>query len=90
MKKHVKVFLDFWDLGEQDFIVCLGCEKAQATDVHHLERRGMGGSKKKDVPDNLAPLCRPCHTLADTNQQFNKEISEKLNERITIKQWKIT
>ena len=90
MKKHVKVFLDFWDLGEQDFIVCLGCEKAQATDVHHLERRGMGGSKKKDVPDNLAPLWRPCHTLADTNKQFNKEISEKLHERITIKQWKIT
>lgn len=82
--------LEFWDLGEQDFIVCLGCERAQATDVHHVSKRQMGGSKKKDVPTNLAPLCRECHTLADTNKLFNKEISERLHERIIMKQWKIT
>jgi|TARA_R100001129_G_C5098110_1_gene183352 5-methylcytosine-specific restriction endonuclease McrA len=90
MKKHIKVFLEFWDLGEQDFIVCLGCERAQATDVHHISKRQMGGSKKKDIPTNLAPLCRVCHSRADTNKDFNKYIDEKLQERIALKNWKTT
>ena len=88
MKKHIKVFLKYWGLGEQDFIVCLGCEKAQATDVHHVSKRQMGGSKKKDIPTNLAPLCRVCHTRADTNKHFNKYIDDKLQERIAQKNWK--
>jgi len=33
----------------------------QATDIHHIDARGMGGSKERDVIENLQALCRSCH-----------------------------
>lgn len=44
-----------------DFIPCEVCEKARASDIHHIEARGMGGTKKPDTIENLMALCRPCH-----------------------------
>ncbi len=41
---------------------CLVCHK-QAQDIDHVVNRGMGGSKKRDVPENKVPLCRECHEL---------------------------
>ena len=46
-------------------LICLVCHK-QAQDIDHVVNRGMGGSKKRDVPENKVPLCRECHT-AKTN-----------------------
>lgn len=43
-----------------DFIPCETCE-SKAVDIHHIEARGMGGSKNKDVLENLMALCRWCH-----------------------------
>lgn len=43
-----------------DFIPCEVCGK-KAVDIHHIEARGMGGSDKKDVIENLMALCRECH-----------------------------
>lgn len=89
MKKYKKIFFDFWGYGEQDFILCMGCEKAEAVDIHHLSPRGSGGSKHKDIPSNLAPVCRSCHWKAETNKEYNELIQNKLHERITKKSWKI-
>ncbi len=75
--------MDYWGYGEQDSILCIGCEKRVAVDIHHLSKRGMGSSKKKDTPENLVALCRGCHTFAEHNKEFNKIITERLNERIT-------
>ena len=60
MKKHVKIFLDFYGLVETDVIKCAICNK-EANDLHHIECRGMGGSKDKDFIENLIPLCRLHH-----------------------------
>jgi 5-methylcytosine-specific restriction endonuclease McrA len=63
MKKHVKVYMEHHGYTQGDFIPCSNCS-AQATDIHHIKSRGMGGSKRLDVPDNLIALCRRCHNAA--------------------------
>ena len=75
MKKHVKIYLDHFGYGEQDFIPCenLNCG-CLAVDIHHLSKRGMGGSKEKDNIENLAALCRKCHEKSDNNKEFNEII----------------
>ena len=60
MKKHVKVYLDHFGYTGNEFIPCEVCG-AKAVDIHHIDCRGMGGSKKKDTIDNLMALCRACH-----------------------------
>ena len=42
------------------WIPCEVCQ-SKAVDIHHIEARGMGGSKHADKIDNLMALCRACH-----------------------------
>lgn len=86
MKKHTKIFLDYFNYGIEDFIPCEVCG-TRATDIHHLKARGMGGSKNLDHISNLLSLCRPCHIkfgdkkqymdfLRDTHEEFmNKSVN---------------
>ena len=60
MKKHTKIYIDHFNYCEQDFIPCEICS-SRAVDVHHIQPRGMGGSKTKDYIENLVGLCRQCH-----------------------------
>lgn len=61
MKKHTKIYFDFFRYDNSDFITCEACDKYRAVDIHHIEARGMGGSNTKDHIDNLMGLCRECH-----------------------------
>ena len=87
MKKHTKIVMTFYGYGEQDFIPCLMCG-TKACDVHHIDRRGMGGSKNKDYIENLATLCRKCHNLAESNKDFNKKVKENTKNNIKLKRRK--
>ena len=60
MKKHTKVYLDGMGYSTTDWIPCEVCQ-SQAVDIHHIEARGMGGSKEADTIENLMALCRKCH-----------------------------
>jgi hypothetical protein len=60
MKKHTKVYLDAMKYDVTDFIPCEICED-RAVDIHHIEARGMGGSRNADVIENLMAVCRSCH-----------------------------
>ena len=71
LKKHTKVYMDFFDYGEQDFVMCEFCQQARAVDIHHLNSRKMGGSKTKDYIENLMGLCRDCHNSAENDSSFN-------------------
>ena len=71
MKKHTKVYMDFFDYGEQDFVMCEMCQQDRAIDIHHLNPRAMGGSKSKDYIENLMGLCRDCHNKAESDSSFN-------------------
>lgn len=57
MTKHCKVYMDYFNYGEQDFIPCEVCG-AKAVDIHHITGRG------KDNIDNLIAVCRKCHRAA--------------------------
>lgn len=60
MKNHTKLYLSYFGYSVADFIPCEMCGAA-ASDIHHIECRGMGGSRNKDTPENLMALCRSCH-----------------------------
>jgi len=60
MKRHVKIYLDHFGYGEQDFVPCEICGR-RATDIHHIRPKGMGGSKEADNIGNLMALCRKHH-----------------------------
>ena len=84
MKKHTKVYLDFFNYGEQDFIPCeMECGD-RAVDVHHLQSRGMGGSKNKDYIENLMGLCRDCHIKAESDSSFNMYCRIKHLENVCV------
>jgi hypothetical protein len=64
MKHHVKVYMESRGFREGDYIPCEWPEcRSPAVDVHHIVTRGMGGSKKQDVPGNLVAYCRKHHSL---------------------------
>ena len=84
MKKHTKIYLDYFGYDTSDFIPCEICG-AKAVDIHHIEPRSMGGSKTKDVIENLQALCRSCHIKYEGNKK-DKEMLKlvhkvKMNER---------
>ena len=60
MKNHTKVYMSYFGYALDDFIPCEVCGN-KAVDIHHLECRGMGGSKDKDNIQNLQAVCRNCH-----------------------------
>jgi predicted restriction endonuclease len=78
MKKHVKTYLDHFGYDKSDFIPCEVCG-AQAVDIHHIEARGMGGSKHADVIENLMALCRKHHEMYGDRKQW-KDWLQKVHD----------
>ena len=60
--KHTDIYFNALGLYKEDTALCELCGKP-ATDVHHLERRGMGGTSNPESNSifNLMALCRYCH-----------------------------
>ena len=76
MKKHTKIYMKHFNYALDDFIPCTTCG-TRAVDIHHIERRGMGGSKDKDFIENLAALCRSCDDKAERDKDFNQIVKRK-------------
>lgn len=81
MKNHTKIYLKFFNLKDTTECSCLMCG-GQATDLHHLIPRGMGGSKCMDYVENLAPLCRQHHTMAEHDPKYNAKVKIALLEQV--------
>jgi 5-methylcytosine-specific restriction endonuclease McrA len=79
MKKHVKVYHDYFDYYYGQFIACENCTK-KAVDIHHLTFKSQLG---KDEIDNLMALCRDCHNKAHDSKDFNEQLKQKHNEYIS-------
>ena len=84
MKKHTKVYMKHFNYGIDDFIGCTVCN-ARAVDIHHIERRGIGGSKNKDYIENLVALCRKCHDKAESSRSFNNTVRIKHLNKVLYK-----
>ena len=61
-----------------DWIPCEVCEQT-ATDIHHIEPRGMGGSKSKDVLENLQALCRKGH-IEYGDRKIYKDLLKEIHQ----------
>jgi hypothetical protein len=70
MQKHTKIYFDYFGYDESDYITCEACDKYRAVSVHHIERRGMGGSKTKDYIENLMAVCNDCHIRYGDKKQY--------------------
>jgi hypothetical protein len=76
MKKHVKIYLDFFGYDTADFIACEVCG-SKAVDIHHIQARGMGGSRNKDVIENLMALCRADHETYGDKEQYREFLTQR-------------
>ena len=59
MTPHAKVYFKYFDISQDEVVLCEICGK-KAVDIHHINGRG----KNKDVINNLMSLCRDCHRKA--------------------------
>ncbi len=75
MQKHTQIYLQGMGYKTTDFIPCEVCG-SQAVDIHHIEARGIGGSKKADVIDNLMGLCRKCHIEYGDKKQYKELLKD--------------
>ncbi len=61
MRNHTKIYYNHFGLVEQDipldeFEYVVNDRQVRAVSVHHISKRGMGGSKEKDFIENLMAL----------------------------------
>ena len=65
MRNYIKTYLNYFGYGEDDFIPCERCGAKVEGPPHHIEPRGMGGSKNRDNIEDLIGLCNDCHLRAE-------------------------
>jgi len=81
LKRHTKIYLNYFGYDQTDFIPCEVCDK-KAVDIHHIECKGMGGSKQKDYIENLQALCRECHLKYGDKKQYKEFLLTKHKEKL--------
>ena len=75
MTKHLKIYLEYFGFDVTDYIQCEVCF-SPADDIHHIEARGMGGSKTKDYIENLQAVCRTCHIKYGDKTKHKEQLKE--------------
>jgi len=67
MKTHTKIYLRAFGYSEHDPNEYRPCEIPRCgkncVDTNHIIPRGMGGTTKDDVIENLMGMCRGCHIV---------------------------
>ena len=85
MKKHTAIYLNTFGYDTSDFIPCEVCNE-KAVDIHHINARGMGGSKEADKIENLQALCRSCHEIYGDKKLYKDMLitmhQKRMNERM--------
>lgn len=76
MKNYTKVYFKHFNIAGDEFIPCECCG-AKAVDIHHIQARGMGGSKSKDDIENLMAVCRKCHIEYGDKPQYIDYLNER-------------
>jgi predicted restriction endonuclease len=74
-------YLNHFGYDISDFIPCEVCGKT-AIDIHHIEARGIGGSKEADNIENLMALCREDHLKFGDKKQYKEFLKEKHQEKL--------
>lgn len=79
MKKHIKIYLDYFN--HEVWMPCEVCGKT-GVDFHNIECRGMGGTTKADTIENIMLLCRECHLEYGDKKQYMDYLKEIHNGKI--------
>lgn len=81
MRKHTKIYFEALDypFDPDMYHPCEVCG-SKMVDIHHIESRGMGGSKEKDTIDNLMGLCRNCHNKFGDKKGYLEFLKQKHKE----------
>ena len=79
MKKHTQIYMKYFGYHLSDWLPCEICG-CQAVDLHHIEARGMGGTKTKDTIENLMALCRGHHVQFGDKKQHKEMLIEVHNK----------
>lgn len=81
MKKHIKIYCDYFNIGPQDICRCEYCGAFNASEIHHVKFKSAGG---KDEITNLIGICKACHLRGHhqlepyiTEEDFNKIIEQR-------------
>jgi 5-methylcytosine-specific restriction endonuclease McrA len=82
VKNHTKVYLKAFGYDTNSWIACEVCG-GTAVDIHHLNARGMGGSKIADTIENLMALCRPCHVAYGDIKEFKERLKATHNHHLS-------
>ena len=82
MKNHTKVYLKGMGYDTTDFVPCEVCG-SKAVDIHHIEARGMGGSKDADRIENLMALCRTCHVAYGDIKEYKERLQATHNHHLS-------
>ena len=69
------IYFNSFGFDKCDVIYCEVCG-AVAVDIHHIECKGMGGSKLKDYIENLMALCRGCHIKYGDKKQHKEFLTD--------------
>jgi hypothetical protein len=69
MQKHTRIYFDFFGYDDTDFIPS-EISGRRAVDLHHIDARGMGGSKERDSIFNLIALTREEHEEYGDKKEF--------------------
>ena len=83
MKNHTKIYFKHFGYDVSDTILCEVCS-AVAVDIHHIRRRGMGGSNTADDITNLMALCRQCHIHYGDKKQHIDFLTDKHKEKCNL------
>ena len=75
------VYFNHFGYDISSFIPCEVCGKT-AVDIHHIECRGIGGSKASDNIENLMALCREDHIKYGDKKQFKEFLKCKHAEKL--------
>ena len=81
MKNHTKIYMKYFGYGIDDYIACEICDN-RAVDIHHIDARGMGGTKNKESIEEIMALCRQCHLDFGDKEQYMQFLKDKHNEVI--------
>lgn len=73
--------MEYFGYTTSCFIPCEVCGAA-AKDIHHIDARGMGGSKEKDVIGNLMAVCRTCHVVYGDIKEHKEYLKEVHKQKI--------
>lgn len=73
--------MNHFGFGIEDFIPCEICG-SRAVDIHHIDCRGMSGTKDKNTIENLIAVCRKCHVEFGDKKQFTEYLKQIHNQKL--------